>query len=185
MHDTNAQTDEEVLDLSMGNPVYFEVLVERYQTAFLRKSRSILKNKADAQDAVQDTFVKIYLKGNKFKKQEGASFSSWAYKILINTCFTAYSKQKRSQDFVSVLDNELMDILPDNFEKEFRTRVDIDEVLSYISKLPDIFRSVAQKFYVEGKSGQDIAQDLEISQNVVRTRLHRARKEIQEHMVDN
>ena len=185
MHNIDAQTDEEILELSMGNPMYFEVLVDRYEAAFLRKSKSILKNKADAQDATQDTFVKIYVKGRRFKKQEGASFSSWAYKILINTCYTAYMKQKRSREFVSVLDNELLNILPDNSEKEFRRKINIDEALSYISKLPDIFQEITKKFYIEGKSGQEIAGELDVSQNVVRTRLHRARKELQKQAVDN
>jgi len=184
MHDIEAQTDEEILELSLDNPMYFEVLVDRYQEAFLRKSISILRNKADSEDAVQETFVKIYVKGYKFQKQNGASFSSWAYKILINTCFSAYGKQKQAREFISLLDQDLLNVLPDNFQKEFKRKVDLDEVLSYISKLPDILRGVTRKFYLEGKSGQDIAKDLNVSENVVRTRLHRARKELKK-VVDN
>lgn len=178
MHDLDSQTDEEILALSLEQPMYFEVLVDRYQVAFLRKSRSILKNEQDAIDAVQDTFVKIYTKGQSFQKQEGAQFSSWAYKILINTCFTGYSKQKRAQ-FVSALDDEILAILPNNFEKELKRKFDLNEVLSYLVKLPEAFRIPAKKFYIEGKTGKEIARELGVSQNVVRTRLHRARKELQ------
>lgn len=178
MHDISSQTDEEILELSLDHPMYFEVLVSRYQDAFLRKSRSILKNKADSEDAVQETFVKIYVKGSSFQKQDGASFSSWAYKILLNTCFSAYSKQKKSKEFTRLLDDDLLNILPNNFQKEFRRKIDLDEALSYISKLPDTLHRVAEKFYIEGKSGQEISKEMNISENVVRTRLHRARKMI-------
>jgi len=179
MHDIDAQTDEELLTISLDQPMYFEVLVDRYQQAFLRKSKSILKNEQDAIDAVQDTFVKIYTKGNSFQKQEGAQFSSWAYKILINTCLTSYSKQKRA-GVVGGLSDEMLSVLPDNLEaKEIKRKVDLDEIVSYLSKLPDIFRTPLKKFYLEGKSGAEIAQELGVSKNVVRTRLHRAKKEIQ------
>lgn len=178
MHDFEIQTDEEILQLSLENPMYFEVLVDRYQKAFLRKSKYILKNEKDAEDVVQDTFVKIYTAGKSFQKQSDANFSSWAYTILINTCFSAYAKQKRDKNFTSVLDAELMDLLPNGFEVEMKRKTDFDEVLSYISKLPDIFKEVAKKFYIEGNSGKEIADSLDISENVVRTRLHRARNEL-------
>jgi len=178
MHDIDAQTDEEILQLSLENPMYFEVLVDRYQKVFLRKSRHILRNERDAEDAVQDTFVKIYAKGKRFQKQSGANFSSWAYTILINTCFSAYGKQKRDKNFICALDAELIDLLPDNFEAGLKKKIDLDEVVSYISKLPDIFKEVAKKFYIEGNSGKEIAGRLNISESVVRTRLHRARNEL-------
>lgn len=184
MHDIKSQTDEEILELSLDHPMYFEILVSRYQEAFLRKSKSILGNKADSEDAVQETFVKIYVKGSSFQKQEGASFSSWAYKILLNTCFSAYTKQKKGRDFVRTLDDDLLNILPNNFQKEFKRKIDLDEAMSYISKLPDTLYGVANKFYIEGKSGQEISKELKISENVVRTRLHRARKLVKE-QVDN
>jgi RNA polymerase sigma-70 factor (ECF subfamily) len=181
MHALDEQSDEDILELALDQPMYFEVLVDRYQAAFLRKSRSILRNEQDAVDAVQDTFVKIYTKGKSFRKQEGAQFSSWGYKILVNTCFTSYSKQKRAQ-FISALDDDLLAVLPDNFEKDLKRKFDLDEVMSYISKLPDIFKLPAKKFYVEGKSGKQIAADLQVSENVVRTRLHRARNELQKQL---
>jgi len=55
-----SMTDEELLALSQSKPRVFEVLVNRWQAPFLRKSRSILGNGEDGEDAVQDTFVKIY-----------------------------------------------------------------------------------------------------------------------------
>ena len=83
----NDLKDEEILAASLEKPAFFKILVDRYQEAFLRKALSILRRQEDAEDIVQETFVKIYFNGKKFKKMEGIEFKSWAYKILINTSF--------------------------------------------------------------------------------------------------
>ena len=88
-------TDQELLQLSLKRPAVFEVLVSRYEDAFLRKANSVLHNNEDSEDVVQETFTKIYLNAGRFQPQEGASFSSWAYKILINTCYTFHQKRKK------------------------------------------------------------------------------------------
>ena len=90
-------SDEEILNISISKPDIFSVLITRYEEAFLRKARSILHGKEDAEDIVQETFTKIYLNAPKFKKQEGASFKSWGYKILINTSFTYYQRLKKKR----------------------------------------------------------------------------------------
>lgn len=180
MADIRKLSDEEILLLSSTDPSAFEVLVERLEEPFLRKARSILKNEEQSIDAVQDTFVKIYTRAHTFKKQEGANFRSWAYTILIRTCFTAYQKQKQAKQFSTALDDELLAVLPDTSIETFKQKLDTDEVLSLISKLPKIFQDVMKKFYVEGKSQKEIADEINVSQNVVRTRIHRAKKVILE-----
>ena len=67
--------DEEILAISLVSPSAFEILVDRYQSAFLRKAGSIVKRKEEAEDATQETFVKIYLNGKKFKKKKRAILS--------------------------------------------------------------------------------------------------------------
>src|SRR5262245_59938532 len=89
--------DAELLALSIEKPAYFEEIVARYQRAFVRKAVSILRDDNDAYDAVQETFVRIYTAARRFKPQEGASFSSWAYKILVNQCYTAYKKKHKHE----------------------------------------------------------------------------------------
>lgn len=177
------ETDEELLGLAIRNPLFFGILIDRYEEKFLRKSKNILKNEDDARDAVQDTFVKIYLKAKTFKKRKGASFSSWGYAILLNTCYTIYKKKKRASEFAQQLDNELLDMLPNNFEEEFSQKMYREEIMAFLIKLPDIFQSVSKKFYMEGKSQKEIAIEERVSLNVVRTRLHRARKEMKK-MID-
>mgnify|MGYP001564504531 CR=1 FL=1 len=99
-------TDEELLAKSFDDPRKFEALIDRYEEAFIRKAFYILGNKEAAEDAVQDAFVKIYKNARRFKPQPGAGFKSWGYRILVNTCFTAYKKHKREGVFLADLDPE-------------------------------------------------------------------------------
>ena len=92
--------DEEILALSIKRPELFSKLVDKYQDAFLRKAKRVLGDRSEVEDVVQETFTKIYLYSSKFQTQEGASFSSWAYKILMNTTFTQYQKLKKRGDIV-------------------------------------------------------------------------------------
>jgi RNA polymerase sigma-70 factor, ECF subfamily len=92
----NNSSDEDVLRASIISPEVFEVLLERYEEAFLRKAKHIVYSHEDAQEVVQDTFTRIYIYADKFIPQTGASFSSWAYSILIHQCFTRYAKIKKN-----------------------------------------------------------------------------------------
>src|SRR3989338_2299425 len=81
--------DEDILRTSVKHPEFFSVLIDRYQDAFLRKALSIIKSREDAEDIVQEAFAKIYLNASRFVLQDGASFKSWGYKILLNAALTA------------------------------------------------------------------------------------------------
>ena len=174
------RSDEEILALSVTNPEVFSVLVERYQDAFLRKANHIIpKDGETVRDIVQDTFVKIYLNAAKFQVQEGASFKSWGYKILINTCFTKYKKLKGEKVFLADLDPEIQELIPSKAEGVlYEQKLDTDYVLSLISKLPVILGRVLRLYSVEGKAQKEIAKLEGISLGAVRARIHRAKNEI-------
>ena len=180
------ESDEGVLAASGSNPDLFTVIVDRYQEAFLRKANYIIKNDPDtARDIVQDTFVKIYANAGKFQVQEGASFKSWGYKILINTCFTKYKKIKGEQVFLSDLDPEIQELVPSKADAAlYEQKLDTDYVLSLISKLPVILGRVLKLYSVDGKSQKTIAKMEGISLGAVRARIHRAKKEIKKMNLD-
>lgn len=176
--DLKDKDDSEVLELSIATPEIFSVIVERYEKLFLDKATKILRSKEEAHDVVQDTFVKIYIHADKFTPQEGATFKSWAYKILLNTCFSFCKKKKREREFMSKLDDETMALFgaPDGaFEKQ----VILDRFLTVVSKIPVALARVLRMAVVQGKSNEDIANEEGITVGAVRTRLHRARKEFE------
>jgi len=176
----STQKDEDILAQSVTEPDVFSILVDRYQEAFLRKANQIILNDPEtASDIVQEAFVKIYLNAAKFKTQEGASFKSWGYKILINTCFTKYKKLKGERVFLSDLDQEIQELVPSKADNVlYEQKLDTDYVLSLISKLPVMLGRVLRLYSVEGKSQKDIAKIEGISLGAVRARVHRAKKEL-------
>jgi RNA polymerase sigma-70 factor, ECF subfamily len=168
--------DEEVLKASFTYPYLFELIVERYEEAFLRKAKSIVFNEEAARDIVQDTFVKIYLYGRKFKPVEGAKFSSWAYKVLLNVCFHWYKKLKRENEFTSILDAEMEAVLPHDDRAEREQKLDRDYLLSMFSRLPETFARILRLYVVEDKDYKDIAKVEGVSEGAIKTRMHRARE---------
>jgi len=175
----STETDEEILVLSVETPSAFAMLVDKYQTAFLRRARKIVGEEISA-DAVQDTFVKIYLNAKKFKKVEGASFKSWAYKILTNTCLTYAAKSGKERKVVMNLEPEIAENLPDLASRWQEKLINKNEVVSVLAKMSGILRETLEDFFLKEKSQMEIALERGVSVGVVRTRLHRAKKKFQE-----
>lgn len=169
-------SDEALLARSQSEPQCFSQIVARYQDAFFRKGRGIIRDEDLLADLVQDTFVKIYLNASKFQPQAGASFRSWAYRIFINTCYTAYKKQKREKDFLSTLDPELLALAPDEKVLSHESRWAFNDLLVLISRLPKLLRRVAQLHLIEGYTQEEVAKIEGVAVGAVRTRLHRAKK---------
>lgn len=179
MHD---KTDEEILALSVREPEHFRILLERYQDAFLRKAISILKNKEDAEEVVQEVFSKIYRYADKFTVQEGASFSSWGYRILMNTSFTRYQRLKKDWGALQKLEPEMYESLPDTKMEQFEKFEMSDYVVSILSELPDNLSRILNKHFIEGKPHKDIAEEEGISVGAVKTRVHRAKEAFRKEM---
>lgn len=168
-------SDEEILARSQKEPWIFAVLLERYQDAFLRKARSIIRNELDAEEVVQDAFTKIYIYADKFEIRDGAKFSSWAYRILMNTAFTRYQKKVKEGQRVVNIDPEFEQMIGERrghsaFEEK---RDAIDRVLE---KLPGHFTYVLKLHYLEHWSHADIAQETGESVGTIKARIHRAKE---------
>jgi len=169
------KSDEELLALSVAHPSLFALLVRKYEAAFLRKALSIVRDEEDAVDVVQEAFTKIYLNAKKFKRQEGASFSSWGYRILINTALTQYQKRKRRGQMSAQLDDEIWQLIPDKNLRQFEKKEFIDEVASVLSRMPTPLARALSMFFLEGKSQEEIAKEEGLTVGAVKTRVHRAK----------
>ncbi|OGG85644.1 hypothetical protein A2392_02660 [Candidatus Kaiserbacteria bacterium RIFOXYB1_FULL_46_14] len=173
---TNNLSDEEILVRARREPWLFAILLERYQEAFLRKVRTIVRSPEDAEEIVQDAFTKIYLNADRFTPQEGAQFSSWAYRILLNTAFTLYQKRvKEGQRFVN-LDPEFERLvgersLHSGFEE------DRDLVERILARMPGHFATVLRLHYMERWSQEDIAEQSGESVGAVKARVYRAKEQ--------
>lgn len=167
-------SDEEVLRRSRGEPWLFAVLLERYQEPFLRKAKSIIFSEEDAEEVVQDAFTKIYINAGRFTPQPGATFSSWAYRILMNTAFTRYQKLVKEGKRFTNIDPEFEKFIGDDgLHKGFKLEQDLVERI--LEKMPGHLASVLRLYYLERWSQQDIADLNQEDVGAVKARVHRAK----------
>ena len=171
------KNDEEILALSMKHPSVFALLVRKYEDAFQRKAFSILRDAQEAEDVVQEAFTKIYLNAGKFTPQEGASFSSWGYRILINTALTHYARRKKAGERTAELDDEIWALIPDKNLRQFEKKELSDYVASVLNRMPESFAKALSSFFLEGKTQEEIAQEEGVSVGAIKTRVHRAKAE--------
>ncbi len=167
-------TDHELLLRAQAQPWLFGVLLDRYQAAFLRKARSILHDPRDAEEVVQDTFTKIYLNAHTFVPQEGASFSSWAYRILMNNAFTRYQKLMREGARFVISDPEFLEFMS---QEEHAPVIDErrDAIERVLARLPRHFVAVLRLHYLERYSHEDIAEKTGENVGTIKARIHRAK----------
>lgn len=169
--------DEELLVESLRRPALFAQLVQKYEAPFMRKALSIVHEESEAEDIVQEAFTKIYLNAKKFKVVEGASFSSWGYRILINTALTHYAKRKREFGVRAELEPEILELLPDKNLRQFEKSEFQDEVASVLMRMPKPLADALSNFMLEGKSQEEIARAEGVSVGAIKTRVHRAKQE--------
>ena len=168
--------DELVLSRAASEPEMFELLVDRYEAAFRNAARRIV-GLEDAEDAVQETFVRMYIHAPKYAKRDGIKFSSWAYSILVRVCYSIYTKNKKRESFT--IDKEVADELEDFSLKELREyKMDKEYLLSLISKLPSLLKRTLELYVFDHKSEKEIAELEGVSHGVVRTRISRAKDKL-------
>ncbi len=177
---SDSRSDEELLSASLAHPSLFVHLVRKYEDAFMRKARSIVHDELEAEDIVQEAFTKIYLNAKKFKTVEGASFSSWGYRILINTALTHYMRRKRRGELTASLDEEIWALIPDKNLRQFEKKELQDLVASVITRMSPLFARALTGFFLDGKSQEELAELEGISVGAVKTRVHRAKREFAE-----
>lgn len=170
--------DEELIKLSIKDPSYFSFIVERYEDAFLRNAYKVLRKKEEAEDVVQEAFAKIYLNAKKYQPKEGASFKSWMYKILMNTSFTHYQKQKKLIGKTQYIENMgYNDDEPESKLKDLSEDFDMkSEVRRVIGRMPKHLGRLLEFYYFEDLSYEDIAKKEGISVSNLKMRLFRAKR---------
>jgi RNA polymerase sigma-70 factor (ECF subfamily) len=158
-------------------------------TAALRMTR----NAADAEDLVQETYLKAYRAFDRF--EEGTNLKAWLYRILTNTFINSYRARKRrpdEQDLDDVEDFYLYRRLG-GLEAAAIGRSAEDDVLDWLTdaevkaaleSLPEQFRMAVLLADVEGFSYKEIADILEIPIGTVMSRLHRGRRGLQKRLYD-
>ncbi|MCH5297724.1 MAG: sigma-70 family RNA polymerase sigma factor [Ruminococcus sp.] len=148
----------------------FNRIAEQYTDIVYRSALSYCKNKNDAEDAVQNTFLKLLKTNLEFNDEE--HIRRWLIKVAVNECKNIWkSFWRRNVTSFDDLDKEPVYI---ESEKE--------ELFNEVMKLPPKYSVVIHLYYYEGYSVKEIAKILNISDTNVQTRLMRARNKIREQL---
>lgn len=172
-------SDEEVVQLVLGGDRNaFEILMRRNNQRLYRAARAILRDEAEAEDVVQEAYVKAYKNLRQFAGR--ASFSTWLTRIAVHEALhrARRSKQKEEIDAMEEYQRDSVEQLSTGAETPER-KASIAEVRELLERsidaLPDSYREVFVLRQVEEMSTTDTAACLGITEENVKTRLHRAR----------
>jgi RNA polymerase sigma-70 factor, ECF subfamily len=163
-----------------GDRASFEILMRRHNTRVWRAIRSVLRDEADAEDAMQQAWLSAYQHLGQF--QGGSAFTTWLTRIALNE---GLARLRRSDPLgaAAELDEDTMDATasaPPDPERRAAGRQLAALVEEAIDGLPVNHRTVVMLREVEGLSTAEAAEALGVSEEVVKVRLHRARQALRE-----
>ena len=147
----------------------FEQLVDQYQRSVLHMCYLYLCDKSLAEDAVQETFLKVYQRMDTFRGE--SSEKTWIMRIAMNTCYNI-----NHSGWSRFLNRHVTPEMVPN--KAVQTDEDDEELAIAVTKLPLKLREVILLHYYQGMKVNDIADTLSISQSTVSGRLKRGRDKL-------
>ncbi len=188
MHPAAAEDTTLVQETLAGNQLSFQLLVERYQDRIFGLVRHYARSAVEVEDIVQDTFIKAYRKLDTFQHQ--SSFSTWLYRIAVNTSLD-FLKRAGRNPVRAVEDPEVTgtpavaggprSIAAPDAQLETAEVAEITHRV--LEELPEIFRTVLVLREFEELAYQEMADLLGISIGTVESRLFRARARFKEALV--
>jgi RNA polymerase sigma-70 factor, ECF subfamily len=169
--------DEQIVEQVLGGATaMFEIIMRRYNQRLYRVAYSILRDANEAEDVVQDAYVRAYQHLNQFAGR--AKFSTWLTRIAVHESLARVRRNGRYTDLEE-------DVMPDADAAYFAPAPDPEQLAwqaqvralleSAIKALPAQYRTVVMMRDVEGMSTAEAAECLDITEENAKVRLHRAR----------
>ncbi len=177
---SGAMTDEEIVRrVVAGDSAFFEILMRRHNQRIYRAVRAVLGSDDDVEDVMQQTYLNAYQHLSSFAGE--ARFSTWLTRIAVNEALG----RRRRRVFVQE-DDEMALTLADATTPDPEQQASASELRAVMERevaaLPDAFRTIFVLREVEGLSTAEAAECLGISEDLAKTRLHRARTQLRENL---
>jgi len=178
------KSDAELVALSLANQGNYAHLIRRYERQLLRYILRLSNfNHEEAEDVLQDVFIKVYQNLNSFDPK--LKFSSWIYRITHNEVISAWRKNKNKSQIISWdVDNKMVEQIVADFD--IKKELDNQHLAQQIDR---VFETMDFKYaqvlvlrFLENKSYKEISDILQKSENTVATMLSRAKKKFKETM---
>lgn len=169
-----------------GDIAAFEDLVACYEKKIYNTAYRFFYNREDAFDITQEIFIKIYTSLSRFR--EGSSFSTWVYRIAVNTCIDFYRKRREHtvpiNEEITGLDQGITGMGHISPEEALEKKELRDEIQRAIHMLPEEQRMCIILRDVQGFSYVEISEILNCSLGTVKSRINRGRKALKEILRD-
>ena len=169
----------------------FEAASMPYIDSLYNTAYRMARNAEDAEDLVQETYLKAYRYYDKF--EEGTNFKAWIFKILKNSFINLYRKKQRvpPQSEFGEIEESFESAVLEGFgdrikspEDELLANVLDEDVQKSLEKLPEDYRMAVVLADLEGFSYKEIAEILEIPLGTVMSRLYRGRKQMEKSLLE-
>lgn len=155
--------------LRKGDISAFEEIVNYYDLKLFYIALARVKNETIAKEAVQDTFVTLYLNLKKLNNVE--NFNSWIIKVLINNCNKKFKKNKITEISYDEINAEVF-MHDDENMKSVLDKMNFLEIISILNKDD---RTLMVLYYKDEYTTKEISEILNMNENTIRTRIKRAR----------
>lgn len=168
-----------IISCKNGDQKAFKELYMLYAKSMFNIAFRILKNHDEAEDILQEAFIKAYYKINQYDFQ--ATFGAWLKKIVVNQALD-YLRKESKWKMDELADNDMTEESEIDWEG---IEMKVDIVKKAILNLPTGFRTVASLFLIEGYEHKEIATILSISENTSKSQFHRAKRKIKEYLKES
>lgn len=164
-----------------GKSEYQKLLYDKYSPLLMGICLRYAKNKMEAEDILQDAFIKIFLKLDSFRGE--GSLENWLTRIVIHTAINAYHKNSAKMNEIDIddLNGNVEDVTITNSDS-----LSLQLLLRFIEELPDGYRTAFNLYEIDGYSHKEIAEMLGCAPVTVRTQLFKAKenlkRKIEEHL---
>jgi RNA polymerase sigma-70 factor (ECF subfamily) len=154
-----------------GEVAAFDELMRAHEDRVFAVCLRMLRDREAALDATQETFIAVFRKADRFAGR--AAFSTWLYRVAVNTCYDQVRRRRRHAAVPLPDSNDPIDVSADDGFTSVELRSDIEAALV---ALPDEFRAAVVLADVEGLSLQAVADILEVPVGTVKSRVFRGRR---------
>ncbi len=168
-------TDVELMHLYLEtqNSSYFTQLYRRYAPKVYGKCISILKDQTEAQDAVQDIFVKVMVNLSGFN--EKSQFSTWVYSITFNYCMDVVRKRKKNKLLFSDDIERAPDVAEEEIPDSYFLDLSLPQLKGILDELPEGDRMVILYKYQDEMSIKEIAEIIDKTESATKMKIKRAK----------
>ncbi len=169
-----------IINAQKGDLLAFEQIVFALEKLIFNYLFRLLGSKSDAEDAVQDTFIKVYKNLKTYQPEK--KFSTWVFAIAINTAYDSLRKRKYviETDLTKALDLKDETKLGEDPYYTAEREVNAQIVQKHLNQLKPVQKNLVLLYYYKDFSLQEIADLLKMPLGTIKTNLFRAREELKE-----